>query len=340
MAIKAIWGFDHLPVGTASGAIGNGYGLQYGNFPFTIANISGALFLSIAANGFITGGGAPSSALSCMNVTSNSVQDKTQRASWMGWRMRKMNTAIDTLGGYCPMICFGLNFLPYNTPGLATKAVGQDAFVEFCFDRVNNVVTAWVDGTLISTTPITSANLLSNYVISINKTASWDLRDFYFLDDTQDNTQCTRLGAVRLAPIGLTNVNQADWTTSDSSVAANWLASPLTSTTLTLPTVTNAIDQASMTMQLTVTQATYEKMLGVQMSVAGQRTTLNGQSGFTPSFTYNSVKDTDTKLTFTTTSVFEYTKRFLLREKGPDGNPWTPASFGATVLTLNPADGS
>lgn len=347
MAIMALWGFDHLPQGTTAGTVGAGYGLAYSGYPITLTSVTYAV--SINAQGQISGGwpnggsgGNPNMNIPLSKVQNNAAVGGT-RASWCGFRMtRNANSAGTALqiglsiGGSGSILLYG------NAAGFSTV---RDYWIDMYFDRVNGAVVIYVDGVLLSTTAVTVANLqAANTALLLGVNNWFTYRDFYFLDDTQDATQCTRLGPIVNRLVTLSNVAVADWVASDSSDSTTWISTPFTTAaSVTAPYVSSQPDQQAYSGKLNVTLGTGEVPLALQALVSGQRNQLDVRSGLAPTFTYNpgtgNVVKTSTRMTWTASQTLEYGKPSSVLETAPDGTIWTAAKIAATTLTLTPVDG-
>lgn len=281
---------------------------------------------------------------SCIGLPMSKLSDVTTNASYFGFR-------------YCRnSLSFGPSVSLNSTGGTqvilpaAAIPAGQISYVEFLIDRVNKLLTVWIDGAQYSsaffdyTSFAASADTTLwfgtpyNYGYPGGGVGYWWMRDFYSLDDTGDSSLCSRLGPVDVRPALLSSVTAPNWVSSDAqtplidlntqfgAAAANWTGPTLTEPT-TMDTLTAQFSNANL--------VAGENILGFKMDVSALR-----QAGFlfnpTPTIKYNNQTVTGKQLTYPNGNAMVYNQNTFLLEKAPDGSAWTPASLAAAVMTLAP----
>lgn len=100
---------------------------------------------------------------------------------------------------------------------LSEMLMGITAYYEICFDPEKNIIQRWIDGTPLSDISWTygdTQRLQVGLYMTNQYMPTWQLQitDIYSVIDTEDDTPCTRLGAVRVTPLSLESVvPPADW---------------------------------------------------------------------------------------------------------------------------------
>lgn len=333
MALRALWGFDHLPQGVNVGAAATAFGLAYSGYGITLLQSTSP---NVYVNGgYITGGYAGSGSVPLLTIASNSVQSKGTRGSWMGFRATRSAAATGSPGV----------FIYYNNVGLInvtdaslTTSMG-DFWIDLYFDRANTQILVYVNGVLKYTNNSNSnAALVANNNIQIGKIAGLDLKDFYFLDDTQDSTLCARLPAFKNKLLHFGSLVPNDWVSSDGTTPLETVLNAAATTTATL-TAPNAVSQSTQnTLQATLsaTFGSTDTIMAVDMFLTGARSsaTATDNLGVTIAQTGTYVRPT---MIFAAQNTFEYSKPMGLFEKTLDGNTWTQANLAATKITFTPA---
>jgi hypothetical protein len=254
MALRDFWGFDHLlsgnnpPAGDrikGGGLAYNGYGLSTdpGNSGSgTRASYIDAGWIIFDSNdgnrafrwrirwsaGTKTDGVSDKSHFGCTYKRTNSLQGRAEfpigtALLWLG------NTVLLTHSDFP------------NTLDRLFK-------FEVTVDRVAKTVGVYVDGQLkkLLTTPGLAdsysgdTQIYFGHPVSLTYTGFMSFRDFYFVDDTKDDSVCNRLLSGSVVPLPLKTVTGAEWTTTAASLLASLNTPLIPSNVVTLVPVVNS----------------------------------------------------------------------------------------------------
>lgn len=284
---------------------------------------------------------------SCFGIPMSVISDGVSRATYIGFRWSRSAG----LGGHGVMLSNNLSAFQAILP-LGSTTYGQINFIEILIDRVNKLLTVWIDGAQYSsvffdyvayangadTTLWFGSPYNSGYPSNYGTVAYWYMRDFYSLDDTQDSSLCSRLGPVDVRPAALAGVTAPNWISSDAGTPLADFTSPLTatSTTWTAPTQTEPPTMDPIQVQLANTGLVNgENILAVKADVSATRP---GGYVFAPqaSVKYNNQTAAGKTLAYPTGNAIVYNQNAFLMEKAPDGSIWSPSSLAAAVMTLTP----
>lgn len=230
---------------------------------------------------------------------------------------------------------------------------GNQSYVEVLIDRQNSVFTVWVDGVQFSSTSFNFTNFANGGAVSLyfgsyssvyNASSAnggdgyFRIRDVYFLDNTQDATQCSRLGPIDIRLQPLASATAPNWISSDSSTPLADLSTVLgtTAATQTLPTIQSPGSRDPLTLQLANTSlVANEPIIGLKVDVSAVR---NPGYVFSPvgKLSYNGQTLTGPALQYPVGGTYVYNQNAILTEKAPDGTVWTAASLAAASLALTP----
>ena len=344
MALKEFWGFDGLPPYT-SGTVApsflrpdfvvGGYYINYG----TITPSSGWLVLTGGNNPY------PNANYGVYNPTLavpyQNISDFTTRRSFVGFRVQtNNNTSI------MPVLRLSNTANTFQTILNNTQlALNTSQYVEVMFDRLNAQIVVWIDGVqqppvFFDFSAFVSADSKASLVWGGGSTTTWilQMRDVYFIDDTQDNTQCNRLGPVDVRQAPLASAAAPNWTSSDSGTPFSDLSTTLGVTTAsqTTPYLNEPPSMDPVTVQFANTGlVASEPILGVRADFTAQR---SAGYLFAPQITakFNSQTANGKQITFPSGAQMYYNQNGYLAEKAPDGTAWTAASLAATQVILTP----
>ena len=346
MAIRDYWGFDNLPAITSGTGI---VAFLRGDITVTgVYSIYGQI-TSVAGGwlGFTAGNNpypntnygvyTPS-----MNHPYQALSDFTTRRSFIGFRINMNNNSVGT-----PVLSLS------NTAGtkqaLLTNTqlgVNINQYVEVMIDRANTQIVVWIDG--VAQPPVffdfnafVSVDNKCNLVWGTNGNGPlyyFQIRDVYFLDDTQDATLCNRLGSIDIAPCALASVTAPNWTSSDSATPLADLSTVLGTT---IATQTNPLQTEPPSMdpvQFQLSNAGLlpsEQILAVKADLSGLRTP---SYAFAPkaSMAINGQTVQGKQLTYPNGAQYYWNQNMFVLEKAPDGTAWTPQALAGMVATLTP----
>lgn len=339
MAIREFWGTEGLPPYTTGTAIVN-----YIRPDMLLRDNTAGGIVKTAGNwlqGFYGNNGFPYSP--AFGVPYQNVSDFTTRRSYIGFRHQINNVTTAT-----PILRL------INTAGTIQNVVlntqlilSLNQYIEVMFDRVNKLIVVWVDNVQVSSTffdfnafVAADGNAALYFGAATNGTLNWQwqMRDFYFLDDTQDATQCNRLGPVDVRQTVPASITAPNWVSSDSGTPLADLTTPLgiTAASQTLPTQTEPATMDPMTIGFgTGNIVTGEKIVAFKADVSAQRT-----AGyiFNPAtkVALGAASVNGKTLVYPVGNAMYYNQNAFLQETAPDGSAWTPNSIQSAVLTLTP----
>lgn len=363
MALRDFWDFSQLPGlttvtgdATATNPLNfsrNDWVYQNGSaagpLSNTVApgwiNVASTLFQYRLNNNLTTGTTWSSVGIPYFDVSSQSVPQsfigfRFQYASVLGYltQLLYLTNSAGTAQVVVPMAGLGLSpATPY--------------YIEVMIDRVNKLVVVWVDGIqkLSSTFDFNgfangaAVNLYFGQVFSIENSSGtidgyYRFRDVYFVDNTQDDTICTRLGPVTAVPEAVAAASAPNWVSSDENGALADLNTAIGTSTATqnAPVLTSP---ASMdVIELTMNAGNVDPRLEVyamKLSVTAERLSGTSFSMLTEA-SFNGESIAGNKLAFPTAQAFNWNTPAVLLEKAPDGSVWTPTSLAETQYALTP----
>jgi hypothetical protein len=342
MAIREFWGVDGLPA--------------YVNGTLAVTFLRPDILLKDNAAGqiikFTSGGLQWLQGLAgitgtyfnpAFGVPYQNVSDFTTRRSYFGFRHQIGNagnpTAIVRL---------------INTAGTSQTIVsntqllqGLNQYIEVMFDRVNKLIVVWIDNVQVSSTFFDfnafvaadgNASLYFGAATVQGVNFLWQMRDFYFLDDTQDATQCNRLGPVDIRQSVPASIAAPNWISSDSGTPLSDLTTILgtSAATQTLPTQTEPTTMDPMVIGFgTGNVVNGEKIVAFKADVSAQRA-----AGYifnpTTKVALGAASANGKTLSYPVGNAMIFNQNAFLQETAPDGSAWTPNSIQSATLTLTP----
>lgn len=224
MAIKAIWGLDHI---TSGRDVSGGTIPTYSGLPVKVTNMvnnyqhAGISTLSV---GQPTGGNwigldFASTGWPAVRMTVDplsSIMDITTPKSTFGFRFVQSGTLLPTVA-HVFMEVNGVikNLLP---AAAYPWVVNKEYFVEIELDRVKKQVTIWVDNYIVMQFAMdftgqvaTDRLMFSGGTLAYVTGGSVWLKDFYFVDDTQDGGENGRLGPIKATMMTIDTTSANEW---------------------------------------------------------------------------------------------------------------------------------
>jgi hypothetical protein len=349
MAIRDFWGFDNIPPYTAGATA-----LNYLRGDIVVTNY----YTNYGT--VIKGTGSWANWLTCIGATNpypntnygtynplisipyQNLSVFSAPRSFIGMRFQVNNNSLSVPVLYLQNTAGTKQTLVLNTQ----LALNTPQYIEVMIDRANTQIVVWIDGVQVSSTffdfnAFVSADGNASLVWGCNNSSAnytWYLRDVYFLDDTQDATQCNRLGPVDVTPAALASVTAPNWTSSDSSTALVDLSTPLGTTagSQNAPLLTEPATMDPLQFKLSnAGLIAGESILAAKADVSGQRT---ASYIFAPqaSVSYNGQSVNGKQITYPNGAQMYWNQNAFVLEKAPDGTPFTPQSLAAMVATLTP----
>lgn len=221
MAIRAIWGFDHLPQLKTVGTRANCYGLFYAGYSLSRVVLDAAasdILLDASAISCMYGSATPSTAVFKFEL--GPVTDGVSVRSHIGFTITRRtnattlgNAVIVSLGGTVPLVY--ANEYP--------NVVDVPVQVELTVDRVDKKIVVYINNKIVRIIKNAAAvdswntnNIQCGLTNSIVRSMAIHFKDFIFIDDTQDATQCTRPGNRQILNHRLTSVSSTNWSTAEA----------------------------------------------------------------------------------------------------------------------------
>jgi hypothetical protein len=342
MAIREFWGIEGLPPYTVGTAIVNyirGDMLLKDNVVGQIIKLtSGGLQWLQGASGNNGTWYNPAFGVPYQNIS-----DFTTRRSYFGFRHQINGTNPATAVVRLINTAGTIQNVVLNTQ----LALSLNQYIEVMFDRVNKLIVVWIDNVQVSSTFFDfnafvaadgNASLYFGAATFSGVQFVWQMRDFYFLDDTQDATQCNRLGPVDVRQSMPASISASNWISSDAGTPLADLTTPLgtTAATQTLPTQTEPASMDPMVIGFgTGNVVTGEKIVAFKADVSAQR---SAGYVFSPATTVKlgAATANGKTLTYPVGNAMYYNQNAFLKETAPDGSAWTPNSIQSAVVTLTP----
>lgn len=344
MAIRDFWGFDNLPAYTNYTTV-----MQFLRGDFTITNTYSSYGTIYSSGGWLyfhtDSNPYPNTNYGTYSPNANhpyqALSDFTTRRSFIGFRINMNNNATATPVLFLTNTAGTKQTLLSNTQ----LALNTNQYVEVMIDRANTQIVVWIDGVVqpsvfFDFNAFVAADSKCNLVWGNNGAAMYQfqIRDVYFLDDTQDATQCNRLGSIDVTAAALASVTAPNWSSSDSSTALADLSTPLgtSAASQNAPLVTEPATMDPLQFKLSSAGLIAgESILAAKADVSGQRTP---SYIFAPqaSVAYNGQSVNGKQITYPNGAQLYWNQNAFVVEKAPDGTSFTPQSLAAMVATLTP----
>jgi hypothetical protein len=323
MAIRAMWGFSHLPQKGAVGVLETGFGLKYNGYGINAPNSYGTIWID--GNSIYM---APSSNIGIsFSVPVSAITDMVSPKSIIGFRFRTTN------------LYYGVNIVvagvATNVSELGVPNAGE-VYIEVVCDRVTKDLSYFVNGVFKLKKTAAVVPMIAGQTLSFS-TAPWAsingyLSDFYFIDDTQDDTPCTRLGSVSVVPLTPNSAVGQDWVSSDGKTLLEDLKAPyVDAASILAPTITSPGILAPLEVAFNPLADTNAIILGVSVTLDSKRlptsqTAVNvSLKNGTDVSSVGDIGYASDNLSYSVTPV---------AQKAPDGTAWTQAKLAATSLVL------
>ncbi len=356
MSLNHVLCFDHLPVGntdTVAAALGRGW--VYGGFPGTIGTtqptvnqtfllsyLQDAVAGQTAGRWLTLGSALTPSRMDVHNwrIQQGEVFDVTTPRSIVGFRMRKIATTLAF-----NFVWFANTGVLNNRDDAARFQDNVDYYVEFVIDRIENSLTVYVDGVFYKTLAMNNALLVSpttqlifhnTAAINTTLTTTLQLKDIYFIDDTQDSTPCTRLGAITPRRMTVSAVAAATGWANAGTVFNGLITTAANSVT---PVVSSPDSRDPVTADLAVANvAATDRIIAITTALSGRRTSAN-TAQIEPTLQLGASQRLGKNAAWATTNTMEFCKPLGVHAQAADGTPWTLAKLTASKLILKPTLG-
>lgn len=353
MALRRIFGFDHIPNVSSSNA--TMFPKLKGDLPFRVQG-------GVGNTKYAVFGGPSSPYLTCDLTTSDSslcwVLDITKlivgtpKRSWLGVRYKnfQMGSAPQSyrallLANYA-WAADSSNFHPtfmFSDLGANSAAVnGNEFYLEIEFDWVNKTIKRWVDGIELpatTVTPASVADLLATRNIGIffvpgaGVNNRGGFKDIYWVDDTEDSTICRRLGPQTVVPVVLSAQAGSGWTGTGGVSENTVLNTVINTSTPDTPVLTSNGVATPIVVDVELPPGSYGNINAVDVSMAA--TKVSGSSAAL-GITFTDGVNTTPSKDIIPPAALTHSLKGQIFEKAADGNNWTAAKLNQSVMHLTP----
>ena len=326
MALRAMWGFNHLPQGQVAGTTGGGFGLGYNGYGI---GVQGGAFsgIYITGNAICTQGNQYVDAN--FTIVTNLISDTVSPKSIFGFRL-KYATLHALIG-----IQIGTVLTRFSELGVTGTG---ESYIEVICDRVTKEISFLVNGVFKLKKVSPAVPMAAGQTISFTApVGSYNLiywSDFYYIDDTQDDTPCSRLGPVVVVQLNPNSAVGQDWVSSDGKTLLEDIKAPYVSpASMTAPTITSPTS-------LTPLEMAFDPIADVNATIIGVGMVLDSMRLPTSQTAVNvSLKNGQAA---TSLGDLSYANDLLTYQaspvsaKAPDGTAWSFAKLSATKIVLTP----
>lgn len=218
MAIRALWVFNHFAQTNTAGAAETGFGLNFTGYPLQVDDISNSSVQ--LSNGGVACTFSTGAILRCrIRAALATLTDGVSPKSFIAFSITRLNSAASLADA--PIVSIGSQNLVFASDYV--HVVGERKQIELCIDRVKKRITVYINEKIVrSVVNAAVVDNLSNENLYLG-TTGYDgspgtpnrtllFKDFLFIDDTQDDTPCTRQGSVILGNHGMIYGEGSGWT--------------------------------------------------------------------------------------------------------------------------------
>lgn len=348
MAIRAMWNFNHLPVGTVVGSSGflmNSFGITHASGGYSVPTPT------VMADGsleFLYGqSGSSSTIASYINVPASTVTDGVSKKSFIGLLITESSGYYTWYSKPAGMVINDLVLFYRNDPAL--PPIYTTFYLEVGIDRVNKEITLYVDNVLVKTiTGAAAAAICDSYngantwrwgwISTSSYGDSWrgNISNIYFSDEVDGETVSARQGPVSVTPITITSATGVDWISSDGrSLLADITTEYTNAASLTAPMIASGEPATDLTLGFSIPGADNRVIAQMQFFFDAKRSNnLAAQPVIKMKMGENS--KTLTPFAFTGTAL-AYGLKSGFSKVAPDDSAWTVGKLKASKLTINVA---
>lgn len=331
MTIRAMLGFAHLPKKDSYGVAATGYGLALAGAGITFTTDFAGNQCWVDDNNALYIVNLADARTCTVTIPFTGLTDFTSPKTVLGFRY----TLPAGMRGDSTMTIGGVT-TGFQEIGLPTAP--STSYVELVCDRVTKEISYFVNGEFklkkVSTVVPIAAGQAMSFTTSRYGNAAMALKDFYFIDDTQDDTPCTRLGPVTVKAIDVNSALAPDWVASNAAAPLDVINTPYTTTaSITAPVLSSPESLATMELGLAGLANAGDNVKAVMFAVASRRL---------PS----SAVGIDLGIKLDDVTLVGATARYIgdaitygnsgVFTKLPDGSAWTADKLKTIKLTLKP----
>ena len=346
MALRDFWGFDHLPAGNAVGVDRpKGNGLAYNGYGLSTAtenSVAGVRSSSIDTGWIIFDSNDANTAFQWrIRWTAGTKTDGTSDKSHFGFTYKRTNPFAGRaeFPAGTPLLWIGA--VPILTHSDFPTTLDRVFKFEVTVNRVAKTVGVYIDGQLkklISTPGLADSyggntQIYFGHLVSLIYTGIMSFRDFYFVDDTKDDTICNRLSSYSVALLPLKTAVALNWTTT----AANPLASLTASMTVKpdTPILTSGVTPTDLECTVTAAGTAGSRLRGLSLLASYGKNP--GTSVVLKTAIKTPVGDAIQPPVQVVSNALAYSTPLTMLVKAPDGSNWTDAIVNASRFVLTPA---
>lgn len=348
MAIRAMWNFNHLPVGITTGVSGfnlNSYGITWyfvGYSPQTpTVQSDGSLELLYGQDSY------PSANISMISIPASSVTDGISPKSYMGLKITESAGAYSWWLKPSGLTINDLLVISRQDPLM--PPVYTSFYLEVGIDRVKKEVTIYVDNVLIKT--MTDANAVA-ICAAYNGANPWrfgwttggtnggayrgNVSNLYFADEVVGETESARQGPVTISPIVITSAVGPDWTSSDSKPLLDDLLTPYsTAASLTSPVIRSGDPYSDLRLGMDAAISAGQAIKATQFLFDGVR---HAKTTTQPVLSVSDDTNSTALTPFVFGAAFAYGLKTGINAVAPDGGAWTIEKLKAAKLVVSCTD--
>lgn len=347
MALRDFWGFDHLPISNAVGADRpKGNGLAYNGYGLSVApdnTVAGARSSTIESGGWIVfdSNDADTTFKWRIRWTAGTKTDGVSDKSHFGFTYKRTNPFQGRAEFPAGTPLLWLGSTPLLTHADFPTTLDRVFKFEVTINRLTKTVGVYVDGQLkkLLKTPgladsySGSTQVYFGHPLSLIYTGLMSFRDFYFVDDTKDDSICNRLSTYSVALMPLKTAVAPAWTTTAATPLASLTAS-MTVNAAT-PILASGITPTDLECTVTAAGAAGSRLRAVSLLASISKNA--GTAVTMKSAIKTAVGDSVPDPIPVTTNSLTYSKVVTLQVKAPDGSALTDALINASRFVLTPS---
>lgn len=346
MALRDFWGFDHLPVSNAVGADRvKGNGLAYNGYGLSVApdNTVSSSRSSIIDAGWIVfdSNDADTTFKWRIRWTAGTKTDGVSDKSHFGFTYKRTNPFQGRAEFPAGTPLLWLGSTPLLTHADFPNTLNREFKFEVTINRLTKTVGVYVDGQLkkLLKTPgladsySDATQVYFGHPLSLIYTGLMSFRDFYFVDDTKDDSICNRLSTYSVAAMPLKTAVAPSWTTT----AANPLASLTASMTVSAatPILTSGVIPTDLECTVTAAGAVGSRLRALSFLASFSKNA--GTAVSLKSSIKTAVGDAVQAPVPVMSNSLTYSSPLTLQVKAPDGSPLTDALINTSRFVLTPS---
>lgn len=347
MALRDFWGFDHLPYSNNVGAdrqkgngiVYNGYGISVAAENTTTTTRSS----TIEPGGWIVfdSNDANTAFQWRLRWTAGTKTDGVSEKSHFGFTYKRTNPFASRaeFPAGTPLLWMGST--PLLTHSDFPTTLDRLFKFEVTVNRVNKTVGVYIDGQLkkllrnpgLADSYSGDTQIYFGHLVSLIYTGLMSFRDFYFVDDTKDDSICNRLSSYNVMQMPLKTAVAPTWTTTAATPLASLTASM--STAQATPLLVSGLVPTDLECTVTAAGAIGSSLRALSLLASFSKNP--GVGVVLKSAIKTSVGDIAPPPIPVSSNLLVYSTPLTLQVKAPDGSPLTDALINASRFVLTPS---